>query len=72
MTQQEALDLAARIKEQERHIAATVEPINKYNWRLRLVFRPGSPDALKLTAGTPKEWQAIKAMWASLPVRVGV
>lgn len=71
MTQQEAQELAARIKEQEQHIAATIEPVNKQNWRLRLTFRPDSPNALTLKAGTPREWRDIRAMWAALPVRIG-
>lgn len=72
MTQQEAQELAERITAHERHVKATAEPINKHNWRLRLVFRPGSPDTRMLTAGTPQQWRAIRAMWAGLPVRVGV
>lgn len=72
MTQQEACELAARIREQEQHITATIEPINKQNWRLRLVFRPDTPNALTLKAGTPREWRTIRAMWANLPVRIGI
>lgn len=74
MNKQKANELTALIRSQAPHVKAEPETANQNgtNWRVRVTFRGGTPDALSLTTCSIQTWEDIKVMWQMLPEKVGI